>query len=52
MQAHIEDESTSWLAPRGYNGVTFTFEHKVDLSSIVIGLVAVIFYSFSAVISF
>lgn len=52
MGAHIEGESPSLLASGGSNGVAFVFEHKVDLSSIVIGLVAVIFYSFSAIISF
>lgn len=52
MGARVEEQSTGCLASGGYNEVTFTFEPKVDLFSIVIGLGAVIFYSFSAVISF
>lgn len=52
MGAHVEGQSTYLLASGGYNGMTFTFERKVDLFSIIIGLVAVIFYSFSAIISF
>lgn len=50
MGAHVKEQVC--LASGGYNEVAFTFEPKLDLFSIVIGLVAVIFSSFSAVISF
>lgn len=50
MGAHVKEQVC--LASGGCNEVAFTFEPKLDLFSIVIGLVAVIFSSFSAVISF
>lgn len=43
---------TCVLATGGCNGVAFPFEQGVDLLSIVIGWEDVIFYLFSAVISF
>lgn len=43
---------TCVLAAGGCNGVAFTFEHGVDMLPLVIDLEEVIFYSFSAVISF
>lgn len=52
MGARVEEQSTGRLASGGCHEVTFTSEPKVDLFSMVIGLVVVIFYSFSAVISF
>lgn len=49
MGACVEGLSTTLVASRCYNGLTFTFENKVDMFSIVIGLMAMLFYSFSAV---
>lgn len=43
---------TCVLATGGHNGVAFPFEQGVDLLSIVIGLEEVVFFPFSAVMSF